>query len=182
MRAVLKDLYACVECKQQKPGVDYFWRNFKASGPARTRRCIECMRKGTTPFNRTDYNKLSHATRNARGRIILRGAKRKPCADCAISYPLVCMDFDHVRGTKRFSIGTSVGRRTEDLLAEIAKCDVVCSNCHRIRTQLRRLGLPSLKPKFPKQERVSHAEEDQPPYLSDTSLFEALGDKDFSKG
>src|SRR6266571_654152 len=29
-------------------------------------------------------------------------AKSKPCVDCKIQFPVVCMDFDHVRGEKEF--------------------------------------------------------------------------------
>ena len=65
---------------------------------------------------------------------MIRKAKDKPCADCGQRYPSYVMDFDHVRGVKRFNIGAP-GRRTAGVVAvEIAKCDVICANCHRIRT------------------------------------------------
>jgi hypothetical protein len=50
------------------------------------------------------------------------------------------MDFDHL-GDKEFTISNmkNVVSR-ERLEAEIAKCDVVCSNCHRTRTKERRLS------------------------------------------
>ena len=68
-------------------------------------------------------------------RIIL-GAKTRPCKDCNQSYPVYVMDFDHVKGAKSFNLGsvTAVTVAESTLLAEIAKCDVVCANCHRIRT------------------------------------------------
>ena len=59
-----------------------------------------------------------------------------PCADCRMYYDPVCMDFDHVRGVKRKKITTLVydGYSRAVILEEIAKCELVCSNCHRIRT------------------------------------------------
>jgi hypothetical protein len=50
------------------------------------------------------------------------------------------MDFDHVRGEKRYTIGSLCGSNLSlDYLAEeISKCDVVCSNCHRLRTFARK--------------------------------------------
>jgi hypothetical protein len=45
------------------------------------------------------------------------------------------MDFDHVRGQK--VDGISVMMNTRSLAAvqeEMAKCEIVCANCHRIRT------------------------------------------------
>ena len=57
-----------------------------------------------------------------------------PCADCGIFYPHYVMDFDHLFD-KKFNISTNIKRKgRRQLLAEIAKCEVVCSNCHRIRT------------------------------------------------
>jgi hypothetical protein len=64
--------------------------------------------------------------------------KDNPCLDCGNRFSSECMDFDHVRGAKLFSIGQMGHRRHESILEEIAKCDLVCSNCHRIRTNNRR--------------------------------------------
>lgn len=61
----------------------------------------------------------------------------RPCTDCGQSFPIVCMDFDHVIKPKRFSIGRWPNRlkfSEEDLHSEIAKCELVCANCHCIRT------------------------------------------------
>lgn len=63
-------------------------------------------------------------------------AKDRPCADCEKSYPYYVMDFDHVRGDKKFNLSqaTSHRRALKAVEDEIDKCDVVCSNCHRERT------------------------------------------------
>ena len=58
--------------------------------------------------------------------------------DCGGRFPAVCMEFDHVRGEKLFSVGIRVSYKMETVLAEIAKCDLVCANCHKIRTHERR--------------------------------------------
>lgn len=64
----------------------------------------------------------------------VREAKNKPCADCKKRYPYYVMSFDH-RENKKFNVAQAV-RRTSlpKLLEEIKKCDVVCMNCHQIRT------------------------------------------------
>ena len=62
------------------------------------------------------------------------------CMDCGYSQHSSALEFDHVRGEKHFNIGarlTSVSRAR--LVAEMLKCDVVCANCHRVRTAERRL-------------------------------------------
>lgn len=71
---------------------------------------------------------------------ILNIAKDKPCMDCGTKYPPYVMDFDHVRGEKKFNIATVKSRRfsVKKVLEEIDKCDLVCSNCHRLRTWSRK--------------------------------------------
>ena len=76
-----------------------------------------------------------------RNRILLDKAKDKPCIDCGIKYDPWVMDFDHLRD-KEFTISSFYANYSETkLLSEIAKCDVVCSNCHRIRTHNRKLTI-----------------------------------------
>lgn len=57
--------------------------------------------------------------------------------DCGGTFPPECMDFDHVRGVKEFAVSKSRFNTMKRVLAEIAKCDLVCANCHRIRTSKR---------------------------------------------
>jgi hypothetical protein len=59
------------------------------------------------------------------------------CADCGYDKHPEALQFDHVRGRKLFNIATHVTDRWERLLAEIAKCEVVCANCHSVRTYRR---------------------------------------------
>jgi hypothetical protein len=60
---------------------------------------------------------------------------KTPCADCGINYHYAVMDFDHlsdkVDNICRLISGNEGWGR---LKAEIAKCEIVCANCHRMRT------------------------------------------------
>lgn len=58
---------------------------------------------------------------------------RRGCKRCGYNKHPAALDFDHVRGGKHFAI-SKVKRSIAALKAEIAKCDVLCSNCHRIKT------------------------------------------------
>ena len=67
-----------------------------------------------------------------------------PCMDCNGVFAWCVMDFDHRPGEgKEFGIG-SKGRlkatpeRLAQVQKEIDKCDLVCSNCHRVRTKDRK--------------------------------------------
>lgn len=60
--------------------------------------------------------------------------KSKPCADCGHTFPPYCMDFHHALGDKKFSISKKWLTPDMGLLeAELAKCELLCANCHRIR-------------------------------------------------
>lgn len=54
------------------------------------------------------------------------------CADCGFMRHHSALDFDHVYGVKKFSI--SRGGALMESIREIAKCEVRCANCHRIKT------------------------------------------------
>lgn len=86
--------------------------------------------------NKEQYNARNRRKR-ARVREYVRSAKEKPCMDCGASYPYYVMDFDH-RGDKKYQLNDIERRHSLRLaVVEIAKCDVVCSNCHRERTYQR---------------------------------------------
>src|SRR5436190_5107500 len=90
----------------------------------------------------------SFAKYRARIRAIIEEAKDKPCADCGRRFPACVMDLDHVRGPKEFKVSEAVQKAyvisVERVRAEIAKCDVVCANCHRLRTEA-----PTAQPREP---------------------------------
>lgn len=70
-------------------------------------------------------------------RLIIENYKlQHPCVDCGEADPIV-LEFDHRdRATKSFAVCTYAcnSKSNETLLAEIAKCDVRCANCHRRKT------------------------------------------------
>jgi hypothetical protein len=63
------------------------------------------------------------------------------CTDCGNFFHHVSMDFDHL-SQKRMDVARMVaaGYVWTEIQKEIDKCELVCSNCHRVRTWLR--GLP----------------------------------------
>jgi hypothetical protein len=73
---------------------------------------------------------------------VLNRLRNVPCMDCGVRYPPCAMDFDHRDGSsKRAAVSRMIGRAGRPrILEEVAKCDIVCANCHRLRTFRRRLG------------------------------------------
>ena len=87
--------------------------------------------------------------------------KSKPCVDCNHSFPICCMDFDHRPGEKKsYCVGTMFAHHYSRSLIEreLNKCDLVCANCHRIRTRDKKIGSGtiSIDPIIPKKEHGSH--------------------------
>lgn len=62
-----------------------------------------------------------------------------PCADCGGMFPPYVMHWDHLPGhDKTAAVSVMVGNRSRELvLDELAKCELVCANCHVMRTVVR---------------------------------------------
>ena len=77
--------------------------------------------------------------REATRRELITSLKDRPCLDCVRCFPPYVMQFDHRDPTqKKFVLSSSWLKATTTIVAEAAKCDIVCSNCHRHRTFRRR--------------------------------------------
>jgi hypothetical protein len=59
------------------------------------------------------------------------------CVDCGEKNHIV-LDFDHIRD-KKYNVSRMIhdGFSWKAIMREIQKCEVVCANCHRIRTHYR---------------------------------------------
>lgn len=98
-------------------------------------------------YNRTYYEKggkakikAANQARRERNREFVRQSKLgRPCLDCGGSFPFYVMEYDHIGDDKLDSVGSLANQcvSLERLQAEIAKCELVCANCHRERTWLR---------------------------------------------
>lgn len=107
----------------------------RAAQTARNRRWYEANRELalTRAMERSKRNKAAM-------RQLVNDAKNGPCLDCGLRFPAAVMDFDHRPGeVKLRGVNELVGRNASEatIHTEIAKCDLVCANCHRIRTESR---------------------------------------------
>ena len=97
---------------------------------------------------RAEVIRRHHQTLIARNRKFVDGLKKGvPCMDCGRVWHPVAMDFDHREPAKKFrsvSFLVTGGRSLDSIRTEIAKCDLVCACCHRIRTHGRAHGEGSL--------------------------------------
>lgn len=84
---------------------------------------------------------LQHRQYRARRMQALNDIKlARGCVDCGYAEHPAALDFDHrdreAKGAQwaRRSFAANIERNWADLLTEIAKCDVRCANCHRIKS------------------------------------------------
>lgn len=134
----------CTICKITKPRAEF---------SSTTSYCDPCHNAYRAERRRTNEQ---YRINNARaGKIAVakrkeevRSLKAAPCADCGKCYNPWQMQYDHVRGVKINNVSNMLGLSKEAILAEIAKCDLVCANCHAERTYLR-LKSPSMPDKEP---------------------------------
>jgi hypothetical protein len=87
--------------------------------------------------NKQYYIDKSNKRREALRTYVYNIKNKTPCTDCKVQYPYYVTDFDHIEGNE-LKINT-VSRlinsgNTRKVMEEIQKCELVCSNCHRIRT------------------------------------------------
>ena len=109
--------------------------------------CLALIARGgrpTGPYSRCrTCTSADMRARLASKRAVVAEAKAGGCVDCGIvntDHPEI-FDFDHVRPGKVKTVTAWVTSGTvEQMRAEMARCEVVCSNCHRIRTKAREHG------------------------------------------
>src|SRR4029079_4935522 len=130
-------LRRCHLCNTIKPLTD-----FHRQGAGHMFWCKACRKTYDAAYY-TSRRKHVIARHRQRGKELvawMRAAKAKPCADCGVQFHPAAMAFDHLPGTDKQAdlatlAGRGYGRRAR---TEIAKCEVVCANCHAIRTYERR--------------------------------------------
>ena len=139
----------CTVCKIEKDEQEFQRKaKFKFTG-----RCFSCS--GGSRYKALyhyDRDKEKRAIRLTKRLEIITAAKAIPCSDCGQSFPEECMDFDHI-GEKSYTIADMKSHSVEKLLLEISKCEVVCANCHRIRTKNR--GYRENKVRFTERNHAS---------------------------
>jgi NAD-dependent dihydropyrimidine dehydrogenase PreA subunit len=88
-----------------------------------------------------ENNKADYAGRSKNARLVLRDEinrikEKLGCTDCRTEHPYYVLQFDHLEGSEKVAgIHELIRYSTRDaVIAEIAKCEVVCANCHATRT------------------------------------------------
>ena len=130
----------CLRCDESKSELEFHW---KIKDVKRQYTCKDCFKGIHAKWYQRNKRKASDRSKRLRNKSEdwLREQKNSPCMDCGNVFHPEAMDFDHVRG-KKISVLASTARKgwgIHRIKEEIEKCDLVCSNCHRVRTYKRRV-------------------------------------------
>lgn len=95
--------------------------------------------------NKEKYLAKTKAQRAAGRAYVAKVKAHAKCVDCGINDWRV-LDFDHLpefeKGADVSKLANS-GASIATIKAEMDKCEIVCANCHRIRSWQRKQALPS---------------------------------------
>ena len=140
------DLKKCIMCKETKSINEFGFKSIKNN--KREYRCKICKRiaiKKDYEKNKPAYIARTKKHNDKKKKIFKKyidDIKQSPCMDCGNTFPPCAMDFDHRIATEKLHCVSRLAgtvRSMKKIIEEIDKCDLVCSNCHRIRTHNRRI-------------------------------------------
>jgi hypothetical protein len=124
----------CCKCKENKL-LSLFSKN-KSKKDGHNTSCKDCQKSyKDCHYSKNKKTYLDRKKKNQikRAKIFYDWLKTESCVDCGNS-DIRVLEFDHQRD-KSFNIASKIKDMTfETLQKEIEKCEVVCANCHRIRT------------------------------------------------
>ena len=154
----------CPRCGDVKPAEGNFYKvksRLETADPY-AGYCIACTKKAAVRWQKKSSVRESERMKRARllntgpalnerrrsrkvsdrRAVLVAALKDRPCSDCVVKYPRPVMEFDHRDPStkdRRFGGPGGMAARTSVavFLAEVEKCDVVCANCHRMRTWAR---------------------------------------------
>ena len=131
----------CRKCLLEKSLSEFYRRKSGERASKYYSKCKLCMKvRGRDYYHKNHDRQLALALLRRKKsyhlkRAVINKLKEKPCADCKRSYPYYAMDFDHnTKQDKLGDIAHMLSFSIETIKKEISKCDLVCANCHRIRT------------------------------------------------
>ena len=127
----------CGMCKVNKDLSEFAKdKNRKDGHAAKCKTCHKDLAKAHYQRNKATYAKTHREKKQKIQKHLQQLKEASPCTDCGEYYPYYVMQYDHLpQYEKSFHLGNcgrvpSVKRANE----EIAKCQLVCANCHAVRT------------------------------------------------
>lgn len=125
----------CTKCKRELPFDDFRWKN--KSQNLKHSQCKECQKAQEKQHyqnskERQQSVKSTAVFQKERNIMLVEQVKGCGCKKCGEKRSYV-LDFHHINAEDKINVIAhmikSSGEKT--LIEELAKCDVLCANCHR---------------------------------------------------
>ena len=127
----------CGKCTELRP-IEQFPRR----GRGFNAWCNPCRKIYDANWHATNRERFMAAKRKRTDALVawVQTLKDNPCIDCGLKFHPAAMTFDHLPGSKKRGDVSTIARSGASALlrAEIEKCELVCANCHAVRTFARR--------------------------------------------
>jgi hypothetical protein len=134
----------CGRCDTTKALTDFAKDASKKDGlQSKCKACQKELSGKHYQNNKPRYLETSNLLKSSVKEEVRRMKEAAPCTDCGRFYPYYVMDYDHLGEVAKVdAVSVMIKNRAclPTVLREIAKCELVCSNCHRIRTHERLLA------------------------------------------
>lgn len=136
----------CPKCELELPLDNFRIKRSRSNG--RQPYCLVCDKKHQREHyqeNKAAYKARAKEAREKAVAFVRTAKEGKPCSDCKNTYHPYVMDFDHLHDKlKSIAFMAHQGVSIATLTKEMAKCELVCANCHRMRTLTRPLGAKAI--------------------------------------
>lgn len=135
---LIQECRLCRTSKELRHFVGNYHHRFK---------CKECHKDKVKKQRQDNRDQVIEAVRRGSrksGAFVQSLKLSKPCSRCSNSFPPEAMDFHHL-GDKFWTVSKLYGKSERRILEEVAKCVLLCANCHRDETQNESRGPHVLK-------------------------------------
>lgn len=130
----------CISCNIAKDLSEFNNRKNRRGEVIKNNKCRECTKayaKKHYGNNKHMYGGKTNFRRAHVQKLMLKYLSTKHCIDCQ-NDDIRVLEFDHLRDkSKGIAEMVAGGYAWDSILKEIDKCEIVCANCHRVRTHTR---------------------------------------------
>ena len=133
----------CNKCKQEKDYSEFHKRTYKSGTVGYQGYCKACQKSYDKNYYLEDKKRRLDVNKKWQVKFWewYDTLKKEPCTDCQQEFDPVCMQWDHLPEYDKIERVSFIARTTmskNKVLEEISKCELVCANCHALRTKQRK--------------------------------------------
>ncbi len=127
----------CGSCSESK-SVDMFHRRGRDGYQSMCKQCRTAYHSNYYQKNKNKFRVAAKERRDGLRAKLWEYKSLRSCTDCGNSFHPYAMEFDHIDPSQKVrdisALVLNYCWNWDKILTEIAKCELVCAICHRVRT------------------------------------------------